>query len=161
MDDDIVSSYLNFSDFFGKLQRKPRYTMGICQQDKTQGCCKTINKAELSWESWGLCYYALTMKSLIKTPNKFRVIKRPFWKPRNKEENGKQCLFHSHCFQQNILETLSFSWNTEKKEDFKAIFWSLFLKALFFFTSVVIGVPADKSASDARAEQMLLVPPVR
>ena len=71
------------------------------------------------------------MKSLITTPLQVQVTNRPFWKPRNKEENGKGTLFPSHCYQQNILGKLWVLAETlrEEEKNFETISWSLFLKS--------------------------------
>lgn len=51
---------------------------------------------------------------------------------------------------EHFRKALSFSWNTERR---RKKLWNYFLKFifkklyLFFFTSAVIGIPADKSAS--------------
>ena len=103
----------------------------IYQQDKTQGRYKTINKARPSQEIAGLCLKSQTMTSLITTPLQVQVTNRPFWKPRNKEENGKWTLFPSHCFQHNILGKLWVLAETQREEEknFETISWSLFLKS--------------------------------
>lgn len=126
-------SFFKLLAFLGIVKRNAKIQQ-IYQQDKTQVCCKTINKAWLSRGILGLCYYTLIMKSLIKTFYKFRVIK-DIWKPWNKGTKWKIELIPVSLFPtEHFRKALSISWNTGKNKDMKTISWSLFFKSSICFS---------------------------
>lgn len=100
------------------------------------------------------------MKSLIKTPLQLGLPQRPL--QRSPEKRGKK-MENRPCFllivsTEHFRKALSFSWNTERrrKKTLKLFLKFIFKKFyLFFFTSVVIGIPADKSASNEGEQRFI------
>lgn len=107
--EDVVSPF-SFWDL-GGWGAASKDTLTLQQWDETRGGCKAIHKAWPSQESLGLCSPTLTTQSLMKTPWKFTVIKRPFWKPRNEGENGKQPVPSSLLPTEHLRKALGISRN--------------------------------------------------